>query len=150
MFCILATKTTIWSRSNYLNFKALTATDDKLAQMMYLPLAEKMVDRMVNEGKMEAEAEVNIYLMILGYLKKHDKAVNVLDGTLGRKLTFLFTCTENIDIIIIIFFFLLLLFKGTRHYLWLLKTIVSIKTYLVMSNGELLIIKKTWSNSEVT
>ncbi|XP_033627867.1 N-alpha-acetyltransferase 25, NatB auxiliary subunit-like isoform X2 [Asterias rubens] len=66
--------------------QALTATDDKLAQMMYLPLAEKMVDRMVNEGKMEAEAEVNIYLMILGYLKKHDKAVNVLDGTLGQFL----------------------------------------------------------------
>ncbi|XP_038061820.1 N-alpha-acetyltransferase 25, NatB auxiliary subunit-like [Patiria miniata] len=66
--------------------QALTSTDEKLAQMMYLPLAEKMVERMVKEKRIEAEAEVNIYLMILGYLNKHEKAIEVLDGELGKFL----------------------------------------------------------------
>ncbi|XP_022085610.1 N-alpha-acetyltransferase 25, NatB auxiliary subunit-like isoform X2 [Acanthaster planci] len=66
--------------------QALTSTDEKLAQTMYLPLAEKMVERMVKERRMEAEAEVNIYLMILGYLNKHEKAIEVLDGEMGKFL----------------------------------------------------------------
>lgn len=52
---------------------------------MYLPLAEKMVERMVKDKRIEAEAEVNLYLMILGYLNKHQKAIEVLDGELGSK-----------------------------------------------------------------
>lgn len=39
--------------------QAISAQDEKLAQTMFLPLAERMVEKMVKEEKMEAEAEVS-------------------------------------------------------------------------------------------
>lgn len=39
--------------------------DEKLAQSVVLPLAERMVKKFVSEGKIEAEQEVQLYLMIL-------------------------------------------------------------------------------------
>lgn len=38
--------------------QAISAQDEKLAQTMFLPLAERMVEKMVKEDKIEAEAEV--------------------------------------------------------------------------------------------
>ena len=38
--------------------QAISAQDEKLAQTMFLPLAERMVEKMVKEEKIEAEAEV--------------------------------------------------------------------------------------------
>jgi N-terminal acetyltransferase B complex non-catalytic subunit len=40
-------------------------TDDKLAKSVVLPLAERMVKKFVSDGKIEAEQEVQLYLMIL-------------------------------------------------------------------------------------
>lgn len=40
--------------------KAISAEDEKLAQTMFLPLAERMVEKMVKEEKIEAEAEVSL------------------------------------------------------------------------------------------
>ena len=65
--------------------QGLTASDPKLANMMYLPLAEKMIEKMANDKKIEAEAEVTIYLMVLDYLGRHEKAMEVIDGDLGSK-----------------------------------------------------------------
>lgn len=39
--------------------KAISAQDEKLSQTMFLPLAERMVEKMVKEEKIEAEAEVS-------------------------------------------------------------------------------------------
>lgn len=39
-------------------FQAISAHDEKLSQTMFLPLAERMVEKMVKEEKIEAEAEV--------------------------------------------------------------------------------------------
>lgn len=39
--------------------QAISAQDEKLAQTMFLPLAERMVEKMVKEEKIEAEAEVS-------------------------------------------------------------------------------------------
>uniref|UniRef100_A0A7N6FEB3 N(alpha)-acetyltransferase 25, NatB auxiliary subunit n=1 Tax=Anabas testudineus TaxID=64144 RepID=A0A7N6FEB3_ANATE len=39
--------------------QAISAQDEKLAQTMFLPLAERMVEKMVKEDKIEAEAEVS-------------------------------------------------------------------------------------------
>ncbi|XP_072043976.1 N-alpha-acetyltransferase 25, NatB auxiliary subunit-like [Amphiura filiformis] len=66
--------------------QGLTATDPKLANIMYLPLAEKMIEKMVKEERIEAEAEVNIYLMVLDCLGKHEKALEVVEGKLGNFL----------------------------------------------------------------
>ena len=54
---------------------------------MYLPLAEKMIEKMVKDERIEAEAEVTIYLMVLDYLGKHEKALGVIEGSLGSRFT---------------------------------------------------------------
>lgn len=43
--------------------QAISAQDEKLAQTMFLPLAERMVEKMVKEEKIEAEAEVSSVFM---------------------------------------------------------------------------------------
>lgn len=46
--------------------------DETIAQKITLPLAERMVKKFIDEGKIEAEQEVQLYVMILemqvGYL----------------------------------------------------------------------------------
>ncbi|KAJ8042907.1 N-alpha-acetyltransferase 25, NatB auxiliary subunit [Holothuria leucospilota] len=68
--------------------QALTTdtTASNLGQKMLLPLAERMVEKMVNEEKIEAESEVNLYLMILDYQGKHEKALEVIQSPLGKSL----------------------------------------------------------------
>lgn len=48
----------------YGNLQAYHA-DEKIAQMVTLPLAERMVQKFIDEGKIEAEQEVQLYLLIL-------------------------------------------------------------------------------------
>ncbi|XP_067105926.1 N-alpha-acetyltransferase 25, NatB auxiliary subunit isoform X3 [Osmerus mordax] len=67
--------------------QAISAQDEKLAQTMFLPLAERMVEKMVKEDKIEAEAEVQLYFMILERLGKCVEALDVVRGPLGEKLT---------------------------------------------------------------
>ncbi|KAM8854127.1 N-alpha-acetyltransferase 25, NatB auxiliary subunit [Synchiropus picturatus] len=67
--------------------QAISAQDEKLAQNMFLPLAERMVEKMVKEEKIEAEAEVQLYFMILERLGKCVEALEVVRGPLGEKLT---------------------------------------------------------------
>lgn len=43
----------------FLFVQAISAQDEKLSQTMFLPLAERMVEKMVKEEKIEAEAEVS-------------------------------------------------------------------------------------------
>ncbi|PIK53433.1 putative N-alpha-acetyltransferase 25, NatB auxiliary subunit [Apostichopus japonicus] len=59
-------------------------SDNSLGQKMLLPLAERMVEKMIKEEKLEGESEVNLYLMILDLLGKHEKALEVVGGTLGK------------------------------------------------------------------
>ncbi|XP_077398657.1 N-alpha-acetyltransferase 25, NatB auxiliary subunit [Vanacampus margaritifer] len=67
--------------------QAISAQDEKLSQTMFLPLAERMVEKMVKEDKIEAEAEVQLYFMILERLGKCQEALDVVRGPLGDKLT---------------------------------------------------------------
>lgn len=50
-------------RAEWFVAQAISAQDEKLAQTMFLPLAERMVEKMVKEEKIEAEAEVSSVLM---------------------------------------------------------------------------------------
>lgn len=61
--------------------------DEKLAKQMLLPLAERMTEKFVTENRIEAEAEVQLYLMILEQQEKYDKAIEVLEGSLSDKLS---------------------------------------------------------------
>ncbi|CAL1567986.1 unnamed protein product [Knipowitschia caucasica] len=75
--------------------QAISAEDEKLALTMFLPLAERMVEKMVKEEKIEAEAEVQLYYMILERLGKYEEALKVIKGPLGEKLTSEFQSREN-------------------------------------------------------
>ena len=65
---------------------------------MYLPLAERMTEKYAKEERIEAEAEVYLYLLVLDNLKKFEKAWEVVNGSLGRKSEisgFSFSCDEQ-------------------------------------------------------
>lgn len=42
--------------------QSISAQDENLSKTMFLPLAERMVEKMVKEDKIEAEAEVRLGL----------------------------------------------------------------------------------------
>ncbi|MGH0151605.1 UNVERIFIED_CONTAM: hypothetical protein FKN15_020767 [Acipenser sinensis] len=75
--------------------QAISARDEKLSKTMFLPLAERMVAKMVKEEKIEAEAEVQLYFMILERLGKYVEALEVVRGKLGEKLTSELQSREN-------------------------------------------------------
>ena len=51
---------------------------------MLLPLAEKMILKFINEGKIESDAEVHLYLMVLEMQNKHTVALDAINGPLGN------------------------------------------------------------------
>lgn len=64
-----------------------SSDDEKLAKGMFLPLAERMVKKYVDEKKINAEEEVQMYLIILNLMGKWKEAYEVVTGPLGEKLT---------------------------------------------------------------
>ncbi|VDI03098.1 N-terminal acetyltransferase B complex non-catalytic subunit [Mytilus galloprovincialis] len=62
-------------------------TDKRLGAIMFLPLADRMTKKYVEEGKINAEAEVQLYLIILELMEKYEETLNLLKGPLGEKLT---------------------------------------------------------------
>ncbi|XP_068748503.1 N-alpha-acetyltransferase 25, NatB auxiliary subunit-like isoform X1 [Montipora capricornis] len=66
--------------------QGLLASDERREKTMLFPLAERMVVKFVNEDKIEAEAEVRLYLMILEKLDCYEKALGVLRSSLAAKL----------------------------------------------------------------
>lgn len=60
--------------------------DEKLARMVTLPLAERMVQKFIDEGKIEAEQEVQLYLLILEKQEKYKEALEVVEGPMGDRL----------------------------------------------------------------
>ncbi|XP_031193568.1 N-alpha-acetyltransferase 25, NatB auxiliary subunit isoform X1 [Mastomys coucha] len=75
--------------------QSISARDENLSKTMFLPLAERMVEKMVKEDKIEAEAEVELYYMILERLGKYQEALDVIRGKLGEKLTSEIQSREN-------------------------------------------------------
>ncbi|CAL1537069.1 unnamed protein product [Lymnaea stagnalis] len=60
--------------------------DKKLGQTTFLPLAEKMTKKYIQEDKIEAEAEILLYLIILELQGKWQEALEILEGPLGGQL----------------------------------------------------------------
>ncbi|XP_014770080.1 N-alpha-acetyltransferase 25, NatB auxiliary subunit [Octopus bimaculoides] len=67
--------------------QAHTAEDRQQAKSLYLPLAERMTLKYIKEDKIEAEAEIHLYLIILKELEKWQEAIDLLQGPLGEKFT---------------------------------------------------------------
>ncbi|XP_053958100.1 phagocyte signaling-impaired protein [Anastrepha ludens] len=53
---------------------------------IYLALAQRMVEKMINENKLESEQEVFLYLHILKLQEKYKEALEFLSGALCEKL----------------------------------------------------------------
>ncbi|CAG2112305.1 unnamed protein product [Medioppia subpectinata] len=67
--------------------QAISDKESKLAHSLALPLAEKMCKRFLEENKIEAEAEVELYLMTLEKQKKYNEMLSVMDSPVGAKLS---------------------------------------------------------------
>ncbi|KAB0791042.1 hypothetical protein PPYR_02842 [Photinus pyralis] len=59
---------------------------DSTKRGVLLSLAERMIDKLIAESKLDAEQEVQLYLMILELQDKLEEALQVLNGPLGDKL----------------------------------------------------------------
>ncbi|EFX68033.1 hypothetical protein DAPPUDRAFT_203413 [Daphnia pulex] len=66
--------------------QAYVNDDTTVCLTITLPLAERMIKKFVEEKKIEAEAEVQLYLMVLEKQKKYQEALQVLQGSLSEKL----------------------------------------------------------------
>ena len=64
--------------------------DEHTRNNMLLPLAEKLILKFLNDKKIESDAEVHLYLMVLELQNKHESALEVIDGPLGNIFFYLF------------------------------------------------------------
>lgn len=74
---------------DFLLTQAQTA-DKSLAKGMFLPLAERMTEKYAKEDKIEAEAEVQLYVMVLEMLEKYNAGLELLSGPLGGTTSLLY------------------------------------------------------------
>lgn len=66
--------------------QAKSSDDEKTANSIILPLAERMIAKMHKEGKMDQEQECRLYLMVLEMQQKYKEALEFLLGPLGQRL----------------------------------------------------------------
>lgn len=73
----------------------------ELAKNLQLPLAEKMVKKFVDDNKIEAEQEVQLYLLILEMQNKLEEALQVVEGPLGDMLlSYIVVPTKRIELLV--------------------------------------------------
>ena len=65
--------------------QAYVCEDEHTKTSMLLPLAERMIEKFIKDEKIEAEAEVTVYLLVLEMQKKYKKALEVINGKLGKE-----------------------------------------------------------------
>lgn len=68
--------------SSYL--QAVDASTPPETRSLLLKLSEKKVEKLISEGKIEQEAEVELYLMILEAQEKYEHMIRVMEGPLGK------------------------------------------------------------------
>lgn len=68
--------------------KAVRGPDAKDAtkSKVLLALAQRMIDKLIGENKLDVEQEVQLYLTVLRYQDKHQEALAFLEGDVGRQL----------------------------------------------------------------
>ena len=55
-----------------------TSDDEKTANSVILPLAERMIAKMEREGRMDQEQETRLYIMVLEMQQKYREALEVI------------------------------------------------------------------------
>lgn len=68
--------------------KALRGPESKIPEkkQLLLALAQRMIEKLINEEKMVAEQEVQLYLNILNWQGKYKEALEFLEGPIGKRL----------------------------------------------------------------
>lgn len=74
-------------------------TDPKKRALL-LSLAERMMDKLISDNKLEAEQEVQLYIMILELLGKYEEVLNTLDVPLGTKLITMTPSTNRLTYLV--------------------------------------------------
>lgn len=59
---------------------------DPNKRKLLLSLAERMMEKMINENKLDAEQEIQLYVLVLELQSKFMEVMDVLGGPLGLKL----------------------------------------------------------------
>ena len=90
-FCrLISTKISIPTKiSRIMVFHFTQASDSKSnakARELFLPLAERLIDKYFADNDVDSEAEVRLYLMVLDRLHKMEKKLSVLDDLPGREV----------------------------------------------------------------
>jgi N-terminal acetyltransferase B complex non-catalytic subunit len=60
--------------------------DDLKKRKLLLSLAERMMEKLIVDGKLDAEQEVQLYIMVLELQEKYEEIMVILEGPLGTKL----------------------------------------------------------------
>lgn len=60
--------------------------DDPARRKLSLELSQRMMEKFINEDKLDAEQEVQLYLIILDHQQKYQEELVFLDGTIGTKI----------------------------------------------------------------
>lgn len=68
--------------------KALRGPDssDPVKSKLMLSLAQRMIDKQIDEKKLDAEQEAQLYLSVLNYQSKYAEALAFMDSDLGKSL----------------------------------------------------------------
>ena len=69
-----------------------------MAKVMYLPLAEKMLDKFVKENRMTALAELRLFIMVLEMMDKPERVLQVLECLLGTYACIIKLFNQHCDI----------------------------------------------------
>lgn len=67
--------------------QALNSSDQQLASTTLLPLAKRMVEKFEADDQFRSASEVELYLLILEKLNDYKKAIEIIDGKLGKLLS---------------------------------------------------------------
>lgn len=60
--------------------------DDQMKTKLSLELAQRMMEKFIKEDKLDAEQEVQLYLMILEQQQKYKEELDFLNGPIGTRL----------------------------------------------------------------
>uniref|UniRef100_A0A0K8SV27 N-terminal acetyltransferase B complex subunit MDM20 homolog n=1 Tax=Lygus hesperus TaxID=30085 RepID=A0A0K8SV27_LYGHE len=84
------------SRSNAVS--SFTAGDK--AKSSGIALVHRLMEKFVNDDKIESEQEVLTYILVLEMLEKHEEALNVLSGPLSSKLEPSTVMNKKLDLLV--------------------------------------------------
>lgn len=60
--------------------------DEPAKKKLSLDLSQRMMEKFINEDKLDAEQEVQLYLIILEHQHRYQEQLDFLDSTIGQKI----------------------------------------------------------------